>query len=311
MKYLNLTKGFNPLNSKPRNEIEYESFTFKGGEPHIKINTKDLKEYRYESDSPDEITITHQINTYNDMGLLSIAVDALKRINKDVKLYLFLPYFPGARQDRLMVQGEPLTSAVYVKQLDAMGFETITSFDLHSDVVGGMFAVLNTEFIDISNHKFVLKVLQDIYPQQYSVLPIIISPDAGSNKKVGKLTQYLSQFNKLDVVKCDKTRDIKTGKLTGFIAYVDDLGKRDCIIVDDICDGGGTFLGLVKELKKKNAGNVYLVISHGIFSKGLNELAKEFNGIYLTDSVNYLKYSNAFGNYDEDKFKVIELNKII
>ena len=151
-KYLNLTNRF-VVNDKT---IKYSPFTFKGGEPHIKID-----EYFVE-----DVTITHQISSYNDMGLLKIAVDALKRINKNVELHLVLPYFPGARQDRLMVDGEPFTSAVYVKDLDSMGFETITSFDLHSDVVGGMFAVLNTKFIQIPNHRFVLTVLKDLYPQR-------------------------------------------------------------------------------------------------------------------------------------------------
>jgi len=56
------------------------------------------------------------------------------------------------------------------------------------------------------------------------------------------------------------------------------------LIVDDICDGGGTFLGLAKELKSKNAGKLYLAISHGIFSKGFESLAKDFQKIFTTDS---------------------------
>lgn len=312
MKYLNLTNGFalHPkeigigilmnMDVNEKDIIKFESFTFKGGEPHIKIDEYDV----------DEVMITHQINSFNDMGLLQVAVDALKRINKNVKLHLFLPYFPAARQDRLMVDGEPFTSAVYVKELDRLGFEHIRSFDLHSDVVGGMFAVLNTRFIQVPNHRFVLEVLKDLYPQRDAKLPILISPDAGSNKKISKLAKYLFDYNghKLDIVKCDKTRDVKTGEITNFEVYSDDLKGRDCIIVDDICDGGGTFLGLAKELYDKNAGNIYLVVSHGIFSGGLKELAAVFNGIYTTDSVNYLKYVEGIV---PKELKVIKINKCI
>lgn len=283
MKYLNLSGLFNPYNAPTRTQIQYEYFTFKGGEPHIKLDPFSLG-------NDDEVTISHRIETYSDMGKLKIAVDALRRVNPRYKLSLFLPYFPGARQDRVMVHGEPFTSAVYVKELDSLGFETITSYDVHSDVIGGMFAVLNTKFISLSNHSYVLEVLKDLYPQRYATMPILISPDAGSNKKIGKLAKYLSSYNVLDVVKCDKTRDIKTGEITDFEVYADDLGGKDCIIVDDICDGGGTFLGLVGKLNEKNAGNVYLVVSHGIFSHGLQILSTHFDGIYTTDSVNYLKY---------------------
>ena len=313
MKYLHLTNGFTlrptSFSDKPlinmgvANDkiIKFNSFEFKGGEPHIKIDEMFV----------DEVTITHQINSFNDMGMLEVAVDALKRINKNVKLNLFLPYFPAARQDRLMVDGEPFTSAIYVKQLDRMGFETITSFDLHSDVVGGMFAVLNTKFIQIPNHKFVLEVLKDLYPQRDAKMPLLVSPDAGSNKKIDKLAKYLYEYNgnKLDIIKCDKTRDVSTGEITKFEVYANhNLEGRDCIIVDDICDGGGTFIGLAKELYDRNAGKIFLVVSHGIFSKGLTELNSCFNGIYTTDSVNYLKYVEGIIPKD---FKVIKLNKVI
>jgi len=314
MKYLNLTDGFalypRSIGSNSKivmdvtdiNYIHFENFTFKGGEPHIKIKL------RGNQTLDGGVMITHQINSFNDMGLLEVAVDSLKRIDTNVKLHLFLPYFPGARQDRLMVDGEPFTSAVYVKLLDKLGFEEITSFDLHSDVVGGMFGVLDTKFIQISNHKFVWEVLKDLYPQYDAKMPILISPDAGSNKKIGSLAKYLSQYNTLDVVKCDKTRDVKTGEITNFEVYADDLGGRDCIIVDDICDGGGTFLGLIEKLYEKNAGKVYLVVSHGIFSRGLKELSAVFNGIYTTDSVPVLKYVEGIV---PKELKVIKLNQCI
>lgn len=298
MKYLNLTKDFNPYNKHNYGTLDYEFFTFKGGEPHIKITPFNETE---------EVTITIRIESFNDIGKLSVAVDALRGLGVD-DINLFLPYFPGARQDRLMVDGEPFTSAIYVKLLDNLGFKTITSYDLHSDVVGGMFGVLNTKFIQISNHKFVLEVLRDLYPQHNAKLPILISPDAGSNKKIDKLAKYLSTYNKVDIVKCDKTRDVKTGEITNFEVYADDLNNRDCLIVDDICDGGGTFLGLVKKLHDKRAGNVYLVVSHGIFSKGLKTLAANFNGIYTTDSFDGSTYYN---NNVPNEFKVIKLNKVI
>jgi ribose-phosphate pyrophosphokinase len=306
MKYLNLTPELVLSVTQQRLKIGYENFTFKGGEPHIKIDPSSLP-LRVGTES-DEVTITQRIGDFNDVGLLSVTVDALKGLIPNVKLHLFLPYFPGARQDRLMVKGEPFTAAVYVKLLVNMGFETITSFDLHSDVVGGMFAMTKTRFIQISNHRFVLEVLKDLYPQRDTKLPILISPDAGSNKKILSLAKYLTQLNKLDVVKCDKTRDVTTGEITNFDVYTDDLNGKDCIIVDDICDGGGTFLGLAKELKNKNCGKLYLVVSHGIFSKDINTLLNVFDKIYTTNSVDVLRYQQGI---IPSELRVIKLNQIV
>ena len=73
--------------------------------------------------------------------------------------------------------------------------------------------------------------------------------------------------------------------LTGFKVYAEDLKGCDCLIVDDICDGGGTFIGLANELKNKNAGKLYLAVSHGIFSRGFDDLEKCFTKIFTTDSI--------------------------
>ncbi len=270
MKYLNLDKDFEQFRVHQKDSIKFESFTFKGGEPHIKLGT--IGDYF--------VTITQRINSFNDLGLLMVAVDALK--NQKVKeIELILPYFPGARQDRVMIPGEPLTVKVYTDIINSLKFSKVTILDPHSDVTP---ALLNNVHV-VDNHKFVLKVLQEIYPQKNSLTPILISPDAGSNKKIGKLAMYLSKYNILDVVKCDKTRDVKTGKITNFEVYTDDLKGRDVVIVDDICDGGGTFLGLGKKLKEKNAGKMYLVVTHGIFSSGFKQLNDMFEMVYTTDSI--------------------------
>jgi ribose-phosphate pyrophosphokinase len=258
---LNLDKNFSPFSGEKK--IEFQNFTFSGGEPHIKINP--------DFDANEAITITHRINSFNDLGLLCITVDALKRM--DVKLInLFIPYFPAARQDRVMVKGEPLSVKVYADILNAMGLNKVFVFDAHSEVTP---ALLNNCEV-ISNHTFINKVLKIIGSNVK-----LISPDGGALKKIYKVSEFLGG---VDVVECSKSRDVKTGRLSGFKVYADDLQGADCLIVDDICDGGGTFLGLAEELKKKNAGNLYLAISHGIFNKGFEELEKHFTKIFTTNS---------------------------
>jgi ribose-phosphate pyrophosphokinase len=291
MKYLNLTEGYNPMGAESGSIIDYEFFQFSGGEPHIKIN---LHTFHYK-----EIIITIRIGIFNDIGKLVVATDALRRllVGRDIKISLFLAYFPGARQDRVMVKGEPLTVKVYADIINQLNFNEVSIFDPHSEVTP---ALINNVYVH-NNHQLVVQAINDMAYEHKGYFNIV-SPDAGANKKIKELVKYLASnkpqpnidqtvhsggyFTDGDqLVKCDKSRDVKTGKITGFDVYADDLNGNPTIVVDDICDGGATFIGLAKELRKKNAGDLYLIVSHGIFSKGFKELRKYYKGIYTTDSI--------------------------
>lgn len=275
---LNLDKNFSPFSGEK--EINFQSFTFSGGEPHIKINE--------EINSNDSVTITHRLNSFNDLGLLCVAVDALRRMNVKI-ITLFIPYFPAARQDRVMIPGEPLSVKVYADIINAMQLDKVIVFDAHSEVAPAL--VNNCQVIP--NHTFIAAVLKIINTDVK-----LISPDGGALKKIYKVSEFLGG---LDVVECSKSRDVKTGKLSGFKVYDEDLQGLDCLIVDDICDGGGTFIGLATELKKKNAGKLFLAVSHGIFNKGFDDLAC-FETIFTTDS---------FKDFDDKNVSQIKLKELI
>ena len=272
---LNLDKDFCPIDSKT--VIEFENFTFSGGEPHIKINPN--------FDVNQKVTITHRINSFNDLGLLMLTVDALRRMNVKV-IHAFIPYFPAARQDRVMIAGEPLSIKVYTDCVNALHLDKVIVFDPHSEVTP---ALLNNVEV-IHNYEFIKEVLNKI---GNSVK--LISPDGGALKKIYKVSEYLKD---IEVVECSKSRDVKTGKLSGFKVFHDDLQDSDCLIVDDICDGGITFVGLAKELKNKNAGKLYLAISHGIFSKGFEGLNAVFEKIFTT---------NSFKDIENEKVEMLKI----
>jgi ribose-phosphate pyrophosphokinase len=275
---LNLDPNFQPFTNRP--EIIFQSFTFSGGELHIKINP--------DFDITQKITITHRLNSFNDLGLLCITVDALRRM--DVKnIALFIPYFPAARQDRVMIKGEPLSVKVYADIINGMQLDKVFVFDAHSEVTPAL--VNNCEVI--SNHTFIEAVVKAIGNEVK-----LISPDGGALKKIYKVSEFLGG---VEVVECSKSRDVKTGLLSGFKVYNEDLHGMDCLIVDDICDGGGTFVGLAEELKNKNAGKLYLAVSHGIFSKGFAVLDC-FEKIFTT---------NSFKDFEGENVEVIGLNQLI
>lgn len=279
MKVLNLTEGFDPFNKQNTiASLGFKKFIFSGGEPHIKLEGRSMIGTWGVGE---ELMVTTRLNCMEDLGMLMVAIDAIKNTLFKGQIHLFIPYFPGARQDRLMVGGEPLTVKVYADIINAMELASVTIFDPHSDVTPAL--INNCQVLD--NHNIVNQCLVRIDIEIGEHPFRIISPDAGSNKKIDKLMIHLSQHWKVPLTKCDKHRQQSTGKLSGFEVYAEDLNGVDCVIVDDICDGGGTFIGLAEELKKKNAGDLYLIVSHGIFSKGLKELSKHFKHIYTTDSI--------------------------
>lgn len=275
---LHLDQNFKPL---PGKEIAFEHFMFSGGEPHIKIHPG------FDHTTP--VSVTHRLNSFNDLGLLCLATDALQRMGAKLDT-LVIPYFPAARQDRVMIPGEPLSVKVYADIINTLNFKKVIVFDAHSEVTP---ALLNNCEV-VTNHHFIQQVITKIAKEV-----ILISPDGGALKKIYKVSEFLGG---IDVVECSKSRDVKTGKLTGFKVYENDLHGKACLIVDDICDGGGTFMGLAKELKNKNADSLYLAVSHGIFSKGFEELNKNFENIFTT---------NSFKTFDGQEVIQIDLKELL
>lgn len=262
MQYLNLDTQFKPFGFS----LKFASFVFSGGEPHIKITEQ--------PNSGETVMITNRIKSFNDLGLVLLAADALRRMGVE-NLELCIPYFPAARQDRLMVPGEPLSVKVMADLINGVGFNKVIIVDPHSEVTP---ALLNKVEV-VSNHEFIQAALEKLGEKVKGAN--LISPDGGAAKKIFSLAKFLGG---VPVVEAGKVRDVKTGKLKDFRVYEDDLAGKPCVVVDDICDGGGTFLGLAEALKAKNAGELFLIVTHGLFSKGSAELKKHYSKIICSDS---------------------------
>lgn len=246
-------------------EIEYNLFQFSGGEWHIKLNN--LIDYSI----VEKVIITTRIKNGEDIIKLLLVKDALEL--KGTKHFdLIMPYIPYARQDRKCYDGESFSLKVFTNLINSLNFDKVITIDSHSDVAP---ALLNN-CTNLSN----LEYIKNTILADFNEKPILVSPDAGSNKKCNKLSIELS----MDLVKCDKVRNVKTGELSGFEVFSDNLFGKECLIVDDICDGGGTFIGLAQELKRKNAGKLYLFTTHGIYSKGFEIFKGVFDTVYCTNS---------------------------
>jgi ribose-phosphate pyrophosphokinase len=286
MNTLNLSKGFSPLASRVTFDIPFTLSYWPGGEPNIRLQTLHTK----------STFVSTRILSPKDFVTLIAATDALKRLADAFKatkeFYLFLPYFPGARQDRVVNYGEAFTLKIYADIINNLGYSKVFILDPHSDVA----TALINNVVALSASPYVQECIQDI-PK----LDCIVIPDAGASKKVYGYVHDFSNPGKYEIIQALKVRDKETNAITGTTVLSNNLKGKNCLIIDDICDGGATFIALAKELKKKGCGKLYLYVTHGIFSKGLKELNSYFDVIYTTDSV---------FSIDDPEFNLLNDNQI-
>jgi len=315
MKIINLT-------NLETSEIKYEVSKFPDGQHQIKIlgyeyfspgNRREDSSITFYSISQrnlgDKIQIKSRLNNFKDLELIICTVASLRNLGVK-EIHLYVPFFLGSRSDRQFEEG----SNNYLKQvicpiINSLKLDSVTVLDPHSDVLE---ACLNNfkKKDNLNLVRFATNSYQHSNKKTSGVMSedfILISPDAGANKKIFKIAEQIGY--KGDIITCSKSRD-ENGKLSRVeIPINTSLIDKDMIIIDDICDGGATFLNIAKKLKEIYKGKIYLIVTHGIFSKGLTELNKYFDGIYTTDS--YATISNpVFSLTKDDSFKKVHQLKV-
>lgn len=207
-------------------------------------------------------TIEAGARSFDDLAQIVTADRIMRRLGLSVEW--FVPYFPFARHDRRNHPGDGFELALAIEMVAEL---QIVIADPHSDVAGQLRHIEQADVVDAFRRAGV-----------FDNDPVIVIPDAGAAKKA-----YGWAGEGATVVQALKRRDPATGALSGFAVLADDLdndlGGRPCIIVDDICDGGGTFLGLAAELRAIHAGPLTLAVTHGLFTKGLDDLLDVFDTI--------------------------------
>lgn len=254
---------------------------FAGGECHVKL----LQEFN----EADKIRINTRLNSSDDVLNLCLTVDALRNMQVSY-IEVFFPYTPYARQDRVMVPGEPLSIKVFANIINSLNLNKVIVFDAHSDV---SVALLNN-CQNIPNYEMVSYFLKKLSLSDYT----LVSPDLGAYKKIDKLAQKINY--KGQIATGIKIRDLATGQIVKSDVNTEDLKGKPCIVIDDICDGGRTFIELASALKEKNAGNLYFIASHGIFSHNALERLKEvgYKNVCSSNSVSVIEETAFYKSYN-------------
>jgi len=291
---LNLSDGFYPVDQSVH--LKYKKFNFAGGEPHIQIMMG--TEYSQYSD----LIITQRFNNIADLFDVMLANDAARRMGFK-KISLILPYFPAARQDRVCNEGEPLTIKVFADVINSCGFDSVTILCPHSEVTP---ALINNVIV-MDELEYVEQALKHACPSHADDTINIVCPDAGAGKRVLKVTQHLANKypqNNINLIRCEKVRDVKDGSIKEFFVDSKDLGGYPTIIVDDILSMGGTFKGLGAILKSRNCGKLMLFTTHADCVEGIQSMVEFFDHVYTTNSKkDWDKYKYTF----DDKFTCISI----
>lgn len=249
--------------TSPSGPLPFNLLTFPDGQQHLELLTS-------HRDGAVTATIEARIANTADLFNILLAKDALDATGYIVSLDI--RYLLGARMDRRINMQQPFTLAIVARILRQAGFSRIRILDPHSPVACSL-----TGGVPILPHRQVSQVLEQYDPATC----VVVIPDIGAVKRVHDLLDYPDHVFRL--IQGHKVRESTTGKLTGF--SVEDgsaVNGKTCLILDDICDGGGTFTGLAEVLDGYGARHVDLFVTHGIFSKGTHLAG--IRRAYTTDS---------------------------
>lgn len=214
----------------------------------------------------------------NLMELL-IGIDALKRASAK-SIIIVIPYYGYGRQDRKAKGREPITCKLVADFLVQAGASKVILMDIHSEQTQGFFNVpvdtLRATTILINEYKKNNENSNDF---------CIVAPDYGAVKKARDISEHLD----VQLAIIDKRRPrpnvVEVSNVLG------DVSGKDCLLIDDMIDTGGTVLSSAKLLKSCGAKKVIIMATHGLFSNGaINKFYKELDDgiidqLYITDTI--------------------------
>ena len=231
--------------------------------------------------------------TNDNLMELLVMVDALRRASAG-RITAVIPYFGYARQDRRVRSARvPITAKVVADFLSSVGVDRVLTVDLHAEQIQGFFDV------PVDNVFGTPVLLYDIKSRDFHQ-PIVVSPDIGGVVRARALAKLLDDC---DLAIIDKRRP--QANVAQVMHIIGDVTDRDCIIVDDMIDTGGTLCKAAEALKEHGARNIYAYATHPVFSG--NAVANVANSVIdefiVTDSIPLSEEMKATG-----KVRVLSLD---
>tara|TARA_Y100001954_G_scaffold180217_1_gene191919 strand:- start:249 stop:1181 length:933 start_codon:yes stop_codon:yes gene_type:complete len=205
---------------------------------------------------------------------LLITIDALKR-GSAKRIAAIMPYYGYARQDRKSGPRTPISAKLVANLISVAGADRALMVDLHAGQIQGFFDIP-------TDNLFAAPVFIDDIKKKFSGKdPVIISPDVGGVVRARAIAKRVD----CDLAIIDKRRE--KASVSEVVNIIGEIGNKDCILIDDICDTAGTLTNAAKALKNKNAKSVFAYITHGVLSDPAIERINDspIDKMIITDSI--------------------------
>lgn len=275
----------------PSNDIKL--INYPGGEIQIR-----LKPEIVEQAANEDVIVEAHVHSPGNFLALRLLASALAGDNRGNVRILNIPYLPYARADRRFVPGDCHGLQTF-GEIMGHSFDVVNALDVHNrqaayELVPGLKDASPAPLIDRAIREF---------SAEYNTRNIVILfPDEGAALRYS-IPSHVSSVH-LQKLYAKKKRNAETGAFEGFEVPARNQFESDkVLIIDDICDGGGTFIGISEALAAQGFNpRLGLYVTHGIFSRGISPLLKCFDRLYTTNSfgeqsiadTDYIKTYDAF-----------------
>ena len=185
---------------------------------------------------------------------LLVCVDAVKRASAK-EIAVIVPYYGYARQDRKAAARQPITAKLVADMLMIAGIDRIVTVDLHAQQIQGFFDIATD---DLTFIPLIAKYFENKFNKEDNI--VVVSPDHGGTVRARRLAERLEA----PIAIIDKRRP--RANVVEVSNVIGDVKDKTCIVVDDICDTGGSLVAGVKLLKEYGAKKIYTCVTHGVFS---------------------------------------------
>lgn len=244
-----------------KSTLKYKIIEFPDGEPHIVLE-QDI-------DRKDEVEVLCRITSPKDLFILMQLGDIFNR--HAVEFYLVIFYLMSMRMDRVMSFNEAFSLNIVANMISSIKPSSVNILEPHSRVCKKLIECSYVGTIPTINYS--TKFENCLY----------VLPDKGAWDRY-RVPSHLR-------VCCSKVRDVSTGKLSGFkiedtsIPLIESNPEKSLVVIDDLCDGGGTFAGIAAEIRKVAPDRkLSIFVTHMVNPKGIVTLSENYDEVYFTNS---------------------------
>ena len=236
--------------------IGYKVIRFPDGEVHLQLDEINRKE---------GVKVVMRVRNAEDLFLLMQLSDILHR-QEVVVDELHIPYLMSMRCDRVFSFDRPFSLKIVSDIVKGVGARCTYIYEPHS--------MRCVDFTNCAEKSISLSLLLE-----YLGSSTICFPDKGAKDR------YDEYRLKIDTLLCEKVRNVDTGVLEGFkVVNPEVFFGGEITLVDDLCDGGGTFMGLATHLRKLNPTKLRLVVTHAVQKQGILNVASAYDEVVITNT---------------------------